>query len=466
MMDFKINTIIIQKRNFIIFAIAGILFLNIVPFPALSPILILLFSLISGVLIISIFAPEDFNFLLNLYLIGSFLRFFLGFVFYIFSFIFKNQMYSLDDSPGFLFPNDGWSYSQQGLQIAKFAERGIEITMANFMHDPNMKVWGSSGNITAYDFFASFVYSITGYSPLSLFFISAFAGSMAALFVYLIAKELFNKKVARISSLLVFFWPSFIMWATQNLKETMIAMFICILLWTIFYMHRYPLPGFLLLSIASVWALLKIGPAYLVAVICAVFLVALFLLINHLLKNKSIAVLAVCLLCLLAFFLFKEHVVDVLALKYGEGSFNIKSYNSIFSFLNYHRSVRSYGRLQFFEGADISSLGKTMAFAPLGLLYAIFAPFPWQVGSFMQIMAVPETLIFYILFPFTLKGIIFAYKKRFNQGMLLLSVIMIILLLLGLVEGNSGTLFRHRSIAFHLLFVFTGLGISLKKNEK
>ena len=145
---------------------------------------------------------------------------------------------------------------------------------------------------------------------------------------------------------------------------------------------------------------------------------------------------------------------------------DILDHKSIFEFLDYHRMARSFGRLQFLKNTDISNFGNAFVFAPLGLLYAVFAPFPWQLGSFMQVMAVPETLVFYILFPATLRGVVFVYKKRFNQSALLLFAVAGILIFLALVEGNSGTLFRHRFIAFNLLFIFTAIGLMLKRQLK
>ena len=142
-----------------------------------------------------------------------------------------------------------------------------------------------------------------------------------------------------------------------------------------------------------------------------------------------------------------------------------RGFNSILELLNYHRMVRAYGNLKFFSNVNISSIGMAIAFAPVGFLYAIFAPFPWQLGSAMQIMAVPETIVFYILFPFTVKGIIMGYKKKFAQTALFLSIIVATLGFLGLVEGNAGTIFRHRAIAFYLLFIFTAVGITAKNES-
>ena len=437
-----------------IFLLIAILFIPVImPMHILSPILIILAGLMLGVLIVSVFSPSDFNFLFSIYAIGFAVRIFASFLFYVTSFVFKGYR------PGFFFSNDGWSYSQQGWQICKFTERGIKVTAEGFLSDPNMLNY--SGNIAIYDFFTSYVYSITGYSPLSLFFISSLAGSIAALFIYLIAKELFSERVARISAFFAFFWPSFILWSTQNLKDSMIAMFVFILLWSLFYAYRHLAPGFLLLSMVSVLALSKIGMPYIAIIASMIVFASLFLTINYLFKSKLVTLVILFFLCAVFCIFLGNKVLEFTF----EKSAYVMNQGSLWEFLDYQRSVRAYGKLQFLRGTDISSAGKAIFFTPLGLLLAIFAPFPWQMGSIMQIMAIPETILFYILAPLTIKGIVFGYRKRLNHSFLLLSIIAGLLLFLALVEGNSGTMFRHRAIAFYLIFIFTSMGISLKKDS-
>ncbi len=457
-MSFGINAQIIKDKNPVFWMItAGVLFLTFMPMPLISPLLILLLGILAGLSIVAMLAPDDFNFLFGLYLAGFAIRAFLAFFFYVMSFIFM-----ADHSPGFLFQNDGWPYSQQGWQIYKFAERGIKVTAETFMMSPNMIVRGSSGNITSYDFFASRIYSITGHSPLSLFFISSLAGSIACLFIYLIAQKLFSKNVARISAIFAFFWPSFIMWSTQNLKEPMIAMFTFILLWAIFCMSSYFYIPFLFLCLICLWALFIITYPMFILIIGGICFAALFLFTNRLLKSKVVAIVTIGILAVFTLIFFKNSAISFISKK---SNYAISSYKSTLDFFQYHRSVRAYGNLQFLSKADISNPVKLIFFAPLGLLYAIFAPFPWQLGNVMQIMAVPETIIFYILLPCTIKGIIFGYKKRFEQSILILSIALVILFFLALVEGNSGTLFRHRSIAFYLMLIFTAVGITLKNEN-
>lgn len=432
--------------------------LAVTPIAMFSPFLIILSGILLAICIITVFAPEDFKFLLTIFLAGFLLRVFLASMFYHASFFVRNGI-----NPGFIFSNDGWCYSEQGWQICKFMERGIKVTKETFLADPNMVVaFGArSGNITSYDFFAAFVYSIIGKSPLSLFFISSIAGSVTGLFVYLTAKELFSRQVARISAILVLFWPSFILWSTQNLKDPAISLFIVIILWAIVHITRRPLPWFPLLFLPaaiSTLMLYKISPPFALIVCAGIMFSGLFLFIMHLFKNKLVVFTAIGIVLVIILISFNDLIFSLIVHRTG--------FNSIFEYLNYNRSVRAYGNLSYLEDFSISSPGKTIVFLPLGLIYALFAPFPWQVGSFMQIVAVPETLIFYFLFPFTLKGVVSAYKKNSSQILMILMIIAMIICFLAVIEGNSGTLFRHRSAAFVLLFMFTAFGISLKKKQE
>ncbi|MCX5715886.1 MAG: hypothetical protein NTV07_03315, partial [Candidatus Omnitrophica bacterium] len=112
----------VNNKNVVLFAFLAAIILNVVPMEIVGPFLILLIGLAIGVLLISLFAPENFSFLINFYIIALGTRALLSFLFYLASFIAANN-----NTPGFFFSNDGWCYSQQGWQICQFAERGIRI---------------------------------------------------------------------------------------------------------------------------------------------------------------------------------------------------------------------------------------------------------------------------------------------------------------------------------------------------
>ena len=112
-----------------------------------------------------------------------------------------------------------------------------------------------------------------------------------------------------------------------------------------------------------------------------------------------------------------------------------------------------------FEQVDISTPGKALLFLPRGLALFLLAPFPWMLGSVRQALAVPETLFFYWLIPWMIRGI-----RRLSRDHLATSLSAILItagLTLGyaLGEGNAGTAYRHRAqlLSFFLIFAATGL---------
>ena len=82
-----------------------------------------------------------------------------------------------------------------------------------------------------------------------------------------------------------------------------------------------------------------------------------------------------------------------------------------------------------------------------------------MLGSVRQALAVPETLFFYWLIPWMIRGI-----RRLSRDHLATSLSAILItggLTLGyaLGEGNAGTAYRHRAqlLSFFLIFAATGL---------
>jgi hypothetical protein len=123
------------------------------------------------------------------------------------------------------------------------------------------------------------------------------------------------------------------------------------------------------------------------------------------------------------------------------------------------RYWNTVGAASRFADADISTPAKALAYLPQGLAYFLLAPFPWMWGSIRQILAIPETLFFYWLIPWILRGAV--HLLRFRLGVSLLPILVAGGLTFGyaLGEGNAGTAYRHRAqiIVFFLTFAAVGL---------
>ena len=98
------------------------------------------------------------------------------------------------------------------------------------------------------------------------------------------------------------------------------------------------------------------------------------------------------------------------------------------------------------QGDDNETLAltRTVSYLPRGLAYTLFAPFPWDARGPRDLATIPEMLLWYV----SLVALPFAvWQGRRQPAILLLALYVAGLLgLFVLVEGNVGTLFRHRAM--------------------
>jgi hypothetical protein len=92
---------------------------------------------------------------------------------------------------------------------------------------------------------------------------------------------------------------------------------------------------------------------------------------------------------------------------------------------------------------------RTLVYLPRGLTYALIAPFPWTIGRPADLLPVPEMLFWYVL----VGSALFSIWKGRSQWRSLLPAVAFCggtLLALALIEGNVGTLYRHRAMVVPL----------------
>lgn len=121
------------------------------------------------------------------------------------------------------------------------------------------------------------------------------------------------------------------------------------------------------------------------------------------------------------------------------------------------RDLSSYSS-GYYHDVDISTPGQALAFAPIGLVYFVAAPFPWQWGSMRQNLAIPETLFWVCLYPFLWRGIRAAWQRHWQGTVLVLIATGSMCLLYAIYCGNIGTAYRMRTQVWCLWAPFIGWG--------
>src|SRR5919206_604170 len=71
----------------------------------------------------------------------------------------------------------------------------------------------------------------------------------------------------------------------------------------------------------------------------------------------------------------------------------------------------------FGKEVDVSTSSGAISAIPVGMVYLLFAPFPWQLASLRQSITLPEMLVWWASFPLLVLGMWFTLKYRLRQAM-------------------------------------------------
>jgi len=108
--------------------------------------------------------------------------------------------------------------------------------------------------------------------------------------------------------------------------------------------------------------------------------------------------------------------------------------------------------------ADISTPTGTVRYLPVGLVYFLAVPFPWQFGSLRHNLVIPETAFWLLLYPLIGVGVIRGLRVNRPGTVVLLAATVGMCLVYALVSGNVGIAYRMRSQVWLLWAPFAAWG--------
>lgn len=295
------------------------------------------------------------------------------------------------------------------------------------------------------------LFLIFGYAPLAPKIVNAFVGTASALVAYRLAGELAGKDAARYALALAMFFPSMVLWSALNLRDPIVLLITLALFLSAIRLRVRP-------SGKSFFGLL-LGISFLVLFRDYMAVMVVFGILGSTLITRARGLPANLLiggaLFAVAAFAYQQ---------FGLGSEWIES--ASFEAINLQRGNLAVGRTAFQPGVDVSTPLRGIQYLPLGLAFFLFSPFPWQLGSLLSIMTLPEQVVWYGLVPVALVGVRHLIRARYD-------VIVPVLLFLGittgiyaLVEGNAGTAYRHRAQILIFFLVFAAVGMAVRKARR
>ena len=299
-------------------------------------------------------------------------------------------------------------------------------------------------------------YGIVGRNVLALQFINAIIGAATAVVIFLCAHQIFqNLRVARIAALIVAFFPSLILWSSQALKDA---------------------PIIFLLSI-SMLATLKLGEKWSVKyfVVLVAGLLGVLSLRFYIFYMVVVAIggsFIVGTRTLTAQSFLRQFIVIVgvgLAMTYlgvlRTGSSQLETLGNLETVQRHRSALSSTAQSGFGADVDVSTTSGAIRAVPIGLIYLLFAPFPWQLANLRQSITLPEMLVWWSVFPLLVLGLWFTIKYRLRQALPILIFTSMLTLAYAVYQGNVGTAYRQRAQLLVFYFIFVAVGIVLLRER-
>jgi dolichyl-phosphate-mannose-protein mannosyltransferase len=299
------------------------------------------------------------------------------------------------------------------------------------------------------------IYKLVGRNMLAVQFVNAVLGAATAPAIFLIAHNIFgNLRVARIASLFVAFFPSLVLWSSQGLKDgPIVFMLSLIVLLTLRLGVKFSVKDVALLAVAL--ATLTMFRFYLfymvVAAIAGAFTVGMrqFTAISFVRQLLIIATVGLALTYL--------GVIRTANLQLD--------YYADLNVVQRSRLDLASAKSGFGEDIDVSTTSGAIQAAPTGILYLLFAPFPWQLQSLRQSITLPEMLVWWASFPFLVVGFWFTFRYRLRQSFVIFIFTTMLTLAYSIFQGNVGTAYRQRAQILVFYFIFVAVGIVLMRER-
>jgi hypothetical protein len=392
-------------------------------------------ALVAGFIISRL--KEHAQFLLRLFIGALLTRMFVGTLIYV------------TGSTGF-FGSDSASYDVYGYLMATMKANDVfaRSLVNGFIGN------GASGGGMVY--LVALIYTLVGRNLLAVQFFNCALGAATAPVIFLCAHHIFrNLRVARTAAIAVAFFPSLVLWSCQALKDGPIVFLLAVaMLATLKLMERFEPKSFVVLAAALFCILsLRFYIFYmLIATIISAFVIG----------SRNLTPLS----------FLRQILVLVgigMVLAYFGATRNSSTQLETFSLERVQRSrqdAATSANSGFDKGADVSTTTGALSAVPIGVIYLLFAPFPWQLGSLRQSITLPEMLIWWAAFPVLVLGLWYTIKHALRQASPILVFTTMLTLAYAVFQGNVGTAYRQRSQLLVFYFIFVAVGYVLIKERR
>jgi 4-amino-4-deoxy-L-arabinose transferase-like glycosyltransferase len=349
------------------------------------------------------------------------------------------------------FAGDSWTYDFFGYALSRAWSGQMQYADWLLSHTGQLGMNGMYYWVAA-------IYTIFGRSEFLAAAIQSAITSLIPVFTYKTTLLVYDsREAARRAALATAFLPSMVIWSSLLLKDALIVFLICL---TVYCSLKAQIQSKLQYLFPGMLGLLLIFPLrgyvfyfLLLAVIGA-------LLISHFGRGAGLGVFLAHMAVLLAI------LIVLFALDFDRIAAQQLNTDLLETVQRSRIDLARTAQSGFDPNADVGSLSGAIRYMPKGIAYLLFSPFPWQAGSMRSRLALPETLLWYCLFPFCLAGMFYTVKQHLRRALVIILFLIQLTCFYGIFVGNVGTAHRQRTQVFVFYLIFTAVGFTQWRSRK
>jgi len=301
-------------------------------------------------------------------------------------------------------------------------------------------------------YFVGSIYFVFGRNQLMVQLLNGLMGGLTVLVIYAIAARLFDRAAARWAALFMAFFPQMVFWSTGMYKDPPILLCIATALYAVLRLRERLSLSMAGLFVLSVFALITLRFYIAYFVVFAATATFTF-------GQKRSATRMV-----LTYGLLIGLLVGVLNVAVRRETLEQQTTYMTLERIQITRDDQAmWGKSGFGQDYDVSTPVGALTALPVGLVYLLFAPFPWAVSGLRQALVLPETLVWYALMPAFVRGLVFSLKRHFRAVLPIVVFAASLTLAYALMQGNVGTAYRQRTQVTMFYFIFMAAGIVEKQ---
>lgn len=333
----------------------------------------------------------------------------------------------------------------------------LQFWQGNLLSDSSIGSLGVGGG-WGMIYLVAGLYALVGRNQLAVQFFVAVFGAATAPVIYLCAKQLFqNQRVARISAWFVVLYPSLVLWSSQMLKDGLIIFLLAMSMLATLKLAEKLSAKYLVVMAVSLAGLMSLR-FYIFYIVVASIGGAFIIGAREVTPLSFLRQFAV--LVLIGLSMIYLGVLNV-------AQEQVEIYGNLEAVQRSRLDLAQSAESGFGQDLDVSTASGAIGAIPVGVVYLLFAPFPWQMVNLRQSITLPEMVVWWCSIPLLVLGLWFTIKFRLRQALPILIFTVMLTLAYSIFLGNVGTAYRQRSQLLVFYFIFVAVGfVTLKERAE